>query len=637
MKAVLAAGLAVAIGVAGPGTSWLGPVAAQAAEAGARRRSMAFADADIALVAEDVLGRELRRKFAVSPDVRGTMTFQIDGLVSDAQLLAAFESALALSGAVIVWEDGQALIVPRERARAAAPRVNDSAAAAYRPGYTIRAVVLSYGSASELGKLVQSVYGDGLVAHADDRLGILVLSGPSRDLNAVGSLIATFDRDPFARASFHVQPLRNSEPDIVAAEAERALRAQTQAGVTLIPVSRLRSIVVVARGPELRDMALHLIAQLDRSNPDGASQLHVYRPLYSSAQDLYDAVNQLYGFGQGPSASAATAPPPVAPPGGAAATASPVGASPSPGGGLADADMRIAVDKRTDTLLVWARPTRWTELEDLLQKIDLPPDQVLIEATVLEVTLGDEFRFGVDVSYVTGNDTRILNTGSNTGAVAPQVPGFSIFYVNGDLRAAVSTLAAKTNTKVVSAPKLVVLEGQTANLQVGDQVPVSTQSSQSASTPDAPILVSTEYRDTGIILKVTPRVRGGGRVEIDMQQEVSSVARNTTSGIDSPTIQQRRFDSKLMVEDGQVIALGGLISETSGRTRSGLPGLSDIPLIGGIFGQQSNDVRRTELIILIKPTVLKGEASRTIAVDEILQQMGGLRGDAAVSRVLGRP
>lgn len=619
------------------------PAFAQAAAGAARQRSIAFVDADIAAVAEEVLGRQLRLKFIVSPDVRGTMTFQLSGAATDSQLMAAFESALAFNGAVLVREGDQVAIVPRDKARGSAPpvRVADAAQAAWRPGYTILAVPLRYAAAGEIAKLIEGVYGEGLVAHADDRLGLIVLSGTSRDLQAVAGLIGTFDRDQFQNANLVVVPLKASEPDVVAAEADRVLRAQAQSGVTLIPVSRLRSVVVVARSPQLRDLALRLIGELDRQNPDGASQLHIYRPLYSSAQDLSDVVGQLFGInaqqGQSgqtqPVMSAASAPAASGQDGGAGQASLP----PAAASGAAGPDLRIAVDKRTDTLLVWAPPTRWAELSDLLQKIDLPPDQVLIEATVLEVTLTDEFRFGVDFSYIDSNGTNYLNTGSKTGTVAPTVPGFSVTYINGDLRAAISTIAAKANTRVVSAPKLVVLEGQTANLQVGDQVPVSTGSSQSASGAGSPIIINTEYRSTGIILKVTPRVRGDGRVDLELSQEVSSVSRNTSSGIDSPTIQTRKFDSRLMVDDGRVIALGGLISETTGGSRSGIPGLSDIPYIGAIFGNQSRDVRRTELIILVKPTVLKATESRTLAVDEILLQMGSLRTDGAVARVIGGP
>lgn len=625
---LLVCGLALAVPLT-PSAAW-----AQAAP----NRAIAFVDADIAAVADEVLGRQLRLKFVISPDVSGAMTFQLSGRASDAQLLAGFETALALSGAVLVREGDRVLIVPRDRARAAATpvRVAESAAVSYRAGYSVLAVPLRYANAGELAKLIQGVYGDGLVAYSDEKLGLLVLSGTARDLQAVAALIGAFDRDQFQSANISVVPLKASEPDVVAGELDRVLRAQGQSGVTLVPVSRLRSLIVAARSPALRDLALRLIVDLDRHNPDGASQLHVYRPLYSSAQELSDVLGQLYGIGQRSPGGTQ----PVSPPGGGAGaggSASPGASEPAPvangQAGLAEADLRIAVDRRTDTLLVWARPTRWAELSDLLQKIDLPPDQVLIEATVLEVTLGDEFRFGVDLSYLDGNDTRFLNTGSENGSVTAKAPGLSITYVNGDLKAAISTLAAKTTTRVVSAPKLVVLEGQTANLQVGDQVPVSTGSSQSTSTNDV-IVVNTEYRDTGIILKVTPRVRGDGRVDLELAQEVSSVARNTSSGIDSPTIQTRKFDSRLMVEDGRVIALGGLISETTGKSTSGLPILSDIPVLGALFGNQSQDTRRTELIILVKPTVLKATAGRTYAIDEILAQMETLRNDGSVMRLV---
>ena len=183
--------------------------------------------------------------------------------------------------------------------------------------------------------------------------------------------------------------------------------------------------------------------------------------------------------------------------------------------------------------------------------------------------------------------------------------GFSYSYVGATAQAVLNTLQSKSNVRVLSQPKLIVLNNQPATLQVGDQVPIVVQQSQSISAPGAPVVNTVELRDTGVILKVTPRVNDSNTITLDISQEVSDVARTTTSGINSPTIQQRRLASTVATTSGQMVALGGLIRDTTTRQKQGIPFLSQIPIIGAAFGKQSEQGTRTELIVLITPTVIR--------------------------------
>jgi general secretion pathway protein D len=166
-----------------------------------------------------------------------------------------------------------------------------------------------------------------------------------------------------------------------------------------------------------------------------------------------------------------------------------------------------------------------------------------------------------------------------------------------------------------SAPSLVVLDNKSAVLQVGDQVPIVTQSAKAVSAGDAPIVTNVELKDTGVILKVTPRVNDGGLVTLDIEQEVSSVVKTTTSGIDSPTIRQRKMKTSVVVQDSEALALGGLIQERETTGKSKVPVLGDIPLLGAAFRNKSDAVARTELLIFIRPRVIRdlNEAKRVTA------------------------
>ena len=193
------------------------------------------------------------------------------------------------------------------------------------------------------------------------------------------------------------------------------------------------------------------------------------------------------------------------------------------------------------------------------------------------------------------------------------------------MQAVLNTLQSKTKVRVLSAPKLMVLNNQTATLQVGDQVPIVTQQSQSVTAAGAPIVNSIELHDTGVILKVTPRVNESGAVQLDIAQEVSDVTPTTTSGINSPTIQQRRLATTVSTRSGQLVALGGLIRNTASRQKSGIPLLSQIPILGAAFGNQTTREDQTELIILLTPTVIRSPQELDGSVDELLDRMGSVR------------
>jgi general secretion pathway protein D len=272
-----------------------------------------------------------------------------------------------------------------------------------------------------------------------------------------------------------------------------------------------------------------------------------------------------------------------------------------------------------------APASRWRALQPALHQLDQAPDQVLIEATVLEVSLNKEFEFGVDWSLLSesGKVGSVLSRLEN-GAVQPAYPGLSLTYLNAGVRVVVSALAAKTDVEVMSAPKLLALDNRAASLQIGDEVPIVTQRAQGVGAPGAPLVTTTEYRDTGVILKIKPRINGPDSVMVELSQEVSGVSRTTTSGIDSPTIQQRKFESSLHLREGQTVALGGLISSRRSFDDVGVPGLKDVPVVGALFKSQRRDGQRTELIVLLSARILRADDASGAALADLKTSMEGL-------------
>jgi general secretion pathway protein D len=259
-------------------------------------------------------------------------------------------------------------------------------------------------------------------------------------------------------------------------------------------------------------------------------------------------------------------------------------------------------------------------IEAALRKLDAVPLQVLIEATLAEVTLNDELRYGLQWFFNNGNNSITLSN-LTSGAVASTFPGFSYVFQDSNTRIVLDALDAVTDVRVISSPQVLVLDNRTAELQVGDQVPIATQQAVDIDNADARTISTVEFRDTGVVLRVTPRVNKSGLVNMEIEQEESNAVETTTSDLDSPTIQQRRLSSSIVVNSGQTIALGGLIRDTRTNGRSGLPVLSQMPVVGPLFGTTEEIGRRTELLVLITPRIVRNQRDALAVTRELRERL----------------
>jgi general secretion pathway protein D len=426
--------------------------------------------------------------------------------------------------------------------------------------------------------------------------------------------------------------------------------------VKLLPIVRLNAVLVVSQNPEMLREIDQWIARLDRDSSAGAS-LYVYYLKNGKAANIARMLNQVFGLPSArteePSGRVAPGLAPVAvggagntsplastgvggmastglgsvgglgsvnqPAGPAArrmASASAIEGSPGAPATPAFAGVRVIPDEVGNALLILALPDTYKMIEAAIRQIDVPALQVLIEATIAEVTLNNELRYGLQfylshLNVASSQASTILTTGSTLG-IASDLPGFSFLLGKKGPGIILDALSSKTNVNVISSPHLVVQDNQEARLQVGDVVPVTVQQAVSTAESNAPIVNSIQYINTGVILHVTPRINVGGMVSLDVEQEVSSVSTSASTGTLTPTISERRIDSTVTIETGQTIVLGGLISDSRTGSKSGIPLVSDIPLVGGLAGVTDNQVAKTELIVFITPHVIRdsGEAQR---------------------------
>jgi general secretion pathway protein D len=339
--------------------------------------------------------------------------------------------------------------------------------------------------------------------------------------------------------------------------------------------------------------------------------------------------------------AAGTQPPGGPPP---VAEQSPLGQGPSsPSGqgttgaplptGLELPPIRVVADEKNNTLVIYARPRDYQMVQEALKRIDVVPLEVLIEATIAEVTLGNDLQYGLQYffhqhenQFIFGATNKPISAAAS--AIAGTFPGFNYILGSTNANVVLNLLSGITNVHVISSPQLLVLDHQSASLLVGNAIPIPTAQIQSTVTAGAPIVNTVQYVDTGVILKVTPRINANGLITLEVGQEVSAVAATNAASSNAtlgPTITERRLQSSITVSDGETVALGGLIQDTNSLTKNGLPLLSDIPVIGAAFGSTDHNVQRTELLVLLSPRIVHNAADARAATEELRSRLHSLQ------------
>lgn len=585
-----------------------------------------FPSADVRIVAKAVLGDLLRVPFTVDSGVTAQVSLVTPVPIARASVIPVFENALKGAGLALVARDGGFAITTVQAAQASGvtgPAVT---------GYSSEIIRLQFINAAELKKLLDSVV-PGVVMAIDPVSNTLSIAGTSGQRVSARDLIAQFDVNWLRNMAFAYYTPQRTDARLIVPELEKLINAPdapTRNLVRLIAMERLNGIIAVSAQRQYLEDVSRWIGVLDREGANNEARLFVYRVQNGRSRDLARTINAAFGNSEGSAAE------PAAGDGRGDASGTGQSGERSPAqrqaansatdgaasGGQNSSSRRgpqvsITSDDNNNAVIVFGSPREFALVEDALRKLDVAPIQVLIEAAITEVSLTDELRFGVQWNFQTGESNFALSEGSGPNPTRI-LPGFSYFLAGTDIQATLNALEERTNVRVVSAPKLVVLNNQTATLQVGDQVPIQTQSAQSVQNPNAPIVNAIEYRDTGVILKVTPRVNAGGLVMLDIGQEVSDLSRRTISGISSPIISTRRVATSIAVQDGQVVTLGGLFRDSNNFGKNGLPILSRIPILGGLlFGNQSKSQNRTELLILIKPHVLRTAEDARAVTEEL--------------------
>jgi general secretion pathway protein D len=648
-----------------------------------------FENTPVATVAKAILGDIVGVGYTIDPRVQGTVSLSSGRAVPKKDLLYVLESALRVSNIALVREGRGYRLVPAAEAVAAGAIDREGGPEA---GYGISVIPLQFVSSQTLIKLLENFAAKPGMVRAEPSRNLLIIQGNSADRRAAIETVLSFDADWMIGQSVGIYPINNSTPEPIIAELERIIDAG-EGGlshnlVKLEPISRQNAILVVARKPELLKRVATWITRLDKAGGAG-TDVKVYRMRYGDARQVAALLNDMF---LGSSASGLDSPTNQLVPGGgaiasnsgrsaAAGSQQLAGAMPSPASAVSQqpsttppasfntrfadaaggrigqrpaapstgiygrsgappllANVRITPDVVNNALLIYANQENYRIIERALQQIDRPQLQVAIDATIAEITLNDALRYGVQF-FLKSKDVGLkADTGSilNTAAKAvlsQVVPGFNFLIgTQAEPRLIIDALHQVTDVKILSTPSVVVVDNQFATLQVGDEIPITTRTAQSVDVPTAPIVNNIDYRSTGVILRVAPRINANGNVLLEIEQEISAVANTATADTLTPTVSQRRVRSSIAVASGQTVLLAGLISERQERSRNGIPGLDQLPGIGELFStRNSGTVQRTELIIFIRPQIIRHGVDASRIAQELRAKMRGFRTDAAGS------
>jgi general secretion pathway protein D len=633
-----------------------------------------FVDADVRDVMRELVGEQLHLQYAVNPKVQAKITAQTGGPIPRSAVLGTLENILRASGVALVQAGGVYRAVTLEEAG------KESVAALARPGagqpgYGIRVLPLKFIKAAELKPILDPVLPPGGVLQVDDPRNLLIVSGPSADLDGFAELVRQFDVDWFAGKSFAIYPLRVGRAKDIVNEVQTILEqgakdAGPLAGlVRVVPIERLNAVLVITSQPSYLTRVRGWIDRLDYGEDAATARFFKYQVQNTRAVDLARVLRQMFSASDvrivrpekapGPNftqlsntlagttgTGGTTFPGSMIPTGTAAPVPARTPAQAPPeereeaapaatGGGEAAANVlelpqaRIVADEKNNTLVIFARPQDYRVIRDMLQQLDVAPQQVLIGATIAELTLNDALQYGLQY-YLKDAASRFDLTTSTSGNlsatdIAGVFPGFNYVVASSTQHAILSLLKSVSRVNVLSSPQLLVRDNQTAGLQVGAQVPIVIQSAESVTAAGAPIVNSVEYRNTGVILQVTPRINQNGMISLDIDQEVSDVAPTTSSTINSPTINDRHLVSSIIVHDGETVALGGLITQNNSETKSGIPVLSEIPVVGPAFRTTNRSKARTELIVLLSPKVVRSIDDAREMTDDLRSRIRALK------------
>jgi type II secretory pathway component GspD/PulD (secretin) len=530
--------------------------------------SFNFDDADVYSVIQTIFGGVLQVNYIIDPKVKGRVNFRSVAPVAKEDVLPLMEVILRLNGIGVVEEGGLYRIIPiSDMSREPAPvKIGREADQVTLQGLGLLQVVpMQYIPSTDMVKVLTPFLSTNALIVDVPKINYLILVDTDANVKRLLQLVEIFDSEKLKqiKPQVFVYPVQNGKAKDLAA--------------------LLQQIYLGAKAPP-------------RTSTSGAQTK------------------------TGTTATTQASPPPAQP------TLTTIGTALA-GEALVSEITKIFPDEITNSLVILATPEDYALILETLKKVDIVPRQVMIEVLVVEITLSDELKFGLEWSLKSQADKGFIDIrgafssstipSTTPGTVIPPA-GFTFLGLDptGLIQAKLNTLATQNKTNVLASPHIMAADNREAKIQIGSQVPIVTDVQSTTVTTQ-----TVQYKDTGVILKIKPSINDSGLVSLDISQEVSTYAFQQIGTNTFPVFTKREASTYMVAQDGQTIVMGGLIQEQTGKSRAGLPFLSRIPILGYLFGYTDDTFSRSEIVLLLTPRVVRNQKEADNLTDMYIHRL----------------
>ena len=633
--------------------------------------ALSFENAPLSEVTHAILSDVLGLDYLVDGPIPGEVTLRTRTPIERDQLLSVLESLLKANNVLLIrGRDNRFIVSSSQAAAQLVPRVvsRDEQVA----GYSTMVIPLQYISAGGMAEILKPLAEEKALVRVDNTRNLLMLAGTQAQLSGWLEIIETFDVDMLEGMSVGLFPLQYSGvEELVEALNQLLTEASAEEGaggltdiIRVMPFVRLNSVMVITPRAHYLDRMETWIERLDRAPENGAEKrLYVYPVQNTTASRLAMLLTSIYSGGAQSGGGRSVLDNRNTAPGmnresigggnsvggagrngnnnnrrtgsgsrggnGGGTTVSALQLDPgnSDGNGEA-AEVRVVADEENNSLMIYSTGMQYKTIKAAVEKLDVPPTQVLIEASIVEVSLNDQLKYGLEWTFnnqIGGSDYSGIgaisdgefNVAGAEGPVAQFAQGFSYAVSNGvDYVAVLNALATESLVNVISTPSVMVLDNNVATINVGDQVPIN---SGATITNGGNTIQNISYKDTGVQLTVRPSVNAGGLVTLDVLQTVTDVGQIDVTG--NRRFLERSIESRVAVRSGESVVLGGLIRENAANNENGVPWFHKAPIIGPLFGTTEKTRDRTELLVILTPRALYNDEELRQASDEMRDQI----------------
>lgn len=559
------------------------------------------------LVVEDylhyILGDILAVSYVLGEKVaedNKSITLNLQNAVSKRRLFEISDDALTQRGYVLSFEDGIFYIHKQEtggRRDIIFGYGNDLEDIPNSSAEIVQIVPFEYGVQSQLSLVLQSIAQVKVILASTQNA--FILRGRQREVIKAVEFLNLMDQPSYRNRSIGLYQstyvstaeLTEKLTELLANEGiSVATSIKPNGAVSIVSLDRIGTTVFFGPNDAILQRINFWVKQIDQAPNGNELQYFMYHPKYSRASDLGESLKVLIG-GSSSEVSSSTSASQQNESNKSNRSSSSVASAQSDG-------MSLVVDERANALIFYTAGDRYKAMLPLIKRLDVMPKQVILEVMIAEVKLTDVFKQGVDFTLTNqGAASKVGGFELSSGS-----KGLSYVLSGADGELTFSLLQTNTNVNVLSRPSLLVRDGVTASINVGDDIPTV---GEIITDPTNGSQTSVVYRKTGVELSVKPTINAQGIIIMEIDQKISNQSPGDESVAGSPIIFERKIKTEVIAESGQTIVLGGLISENRTKNDRSVPFFSDIPLIGGLFDGTDDTQDKTELVVLVTPKVIE--------------------------------